>query len=303
MSGCFEGVSWIIKQGLYAHELAEKGRLMEKEKIVALAKARHLEVERSAASVVRLVQRQDLEIEVDLAGSEPRSIGGAVRDLHWDNLEDMAELLRQSLVHARVHDPEHLRSELSVTRVAGKWSPTLEIWLSTGTMTEEVKERTERVVALAMTEVTMSEKDQKPLFEVDLDPETVQAVRDCVAAALETKGGKVIRAQISAYVAGEQVTSVGGRTKSKPDKSDFTVVPVEMRGRLTGFDLAREALFFRPQEGAAIEIHIGKLDLNLVELARLIANKTDALMRLHRTTERRGGHKYAYGKLLQENEV
>lgn len=276
---------------------------MQKEKIVALAKARHLEVEPSAASVVRLVQRQDLEIEVDLAGNEPRSIGGAVRDLHWDNLEDMAELLRQSLAHARVHDPEHLRSELSVTRVAGKWNPTLEIWLSTGTMIREVKEKTARVVELALTEITMPSKDQKALFDVGLDEETVQAVRDCVAAALETKGGRVIRAQISAYVGGEQVTNVGGRTKSKPDKSDFTVVPVEMRGRLTGFDLAREALFFRPHGSAAIEIHIGKLELDLVELARLIANKTDALIRLHRTTEKRGDYKYAYGKLLQENEV
>lgn len=274
---------------------------MEKEKIAALATARNLAVEPSDALVVRLVQRQDLEIEVELAGSEVRSIGGAVRHLHWDNLEDMVGLLRQALTHAGVHDPGDLRSELSVTRVAGRWCPTVEIWLAAGAMDKEVKEKTEKVVALALTEITMPAKDQRALFDVDLDPETVQAVRDCVATELATKGGRVIRAQISAYVAGEQVMSVGGRTRSKPDKSDFTVVFVEMRGRLTGFDLAREALFFRPQGHAAIEIHIGKLDLNLVELARLIANKTDALIRLHRTTEKRGDYKYAYGKLLQEN--
>lgn len=276
---------------------------MEKEKIVALAKARHLEVEPSDASVVRLVQRQDLEIDIEVEDNQPRSIGGGVRHLQWQNLEDLAEVLRQALAHAGVHSPEHLRSDLSVACVAGKWSPVADVWLSTGTMTDDVKEKTARVVELALTEITMPSKDQKALFDAGLDEGTVQAVRDCVTAALETKGGRVIRAQISAYVAGEQVTNVGGRTKSKPDKSDFTVVPVEMRGRLTGFDLAREALFFRPHGSAAIEIHIGKLELDLVELARLISNKTDALIRLHRTTEKRGDYKYAYGKLLQENEV
>jgi hypothetical protein len=285
-----------------AHVLAEKGRLMQREKIVALAKARHLEIEPSSASVVRLVQRQDLEIDIEVEDNQPRSIGGGVRHLQWQNLEDLAEVLRQALAHAGVHSPEHLRSDLSVACVAGKWSPVADVWLSTGAMTDDVKEKTARVVELALAEMTMPSKDQKALFDVGLDEETVQAVRDCVTAALETKGGKVMCAQISAYVAGEQVTSVGGRTRSKPDKSDFTVVPVEMRGRLSGFELGREALFFQPQGGTKIEIHIGKLKVDLVEIARLAETNADVCLRLHRTSDRKGTHQYAYVTLLPGQE-
>ena len=276
---------------------------MEKKKIVEIAEARNLEVESSGASVVRLVQRQDLEISIEVEGNQPRSISGGVRHLQWQNLEDLAEVLRQALAHAGVHSPEHLRSDLSVACVAGKWSPVADVWLSTGTMSEDVKQKTARVVELALTEMTMPSKGQKALFDVGLDEETVQAVRDCVAAALETKGGRVICAQISAYVAGEQVTSVGGRTRSKPDKSDFTVVPVEMRGRLTGFELGCEALFFRSQGGAAIEIHIGKLKIDLVEIARLADIEADVCLRLHRTRDRSGTHQYAYVKLLPGQQV
>lgn len=274
---------------------------MKKEKIVALAKARHLEVSPSEMSVVRLVQRQDLNIDVRVEDNQPKSIGGAIRSLQWQNLDDLAELLRQALLRAGLHNAENLLVELSVACVAGKWSPVADIWLSTGAMTTEVREKTARVVELALTEVSMPAKGQHALFDVGLNPETVQAVKECVATTLATKGGSVLRAPISAYVAGQQVTNVAGRLRSKPDRSNFAAVPVECLGRLTGFETEREILFFRSVEQGSIEINFGKLDLDLVAFAQVIMRREDVGLRLHRTDNNKGHPQYAYGCLLQDH--
>lgn len=277
---------------------------MIKDEIATLAKTQGLHLETlPGLQVLRLVQQQDLPLDVVLKGGSPQFIRGAVDALNWKTLQATAEFVKQVLVRTGTYLPEQLRQRSYLVSNAGKWNPAVEILTNVETLGNDQKERATSLVQVALNGLVGRNKhDQVDTFAM-LDAESAETVRQCVDEARTVHGGKAFGAAIDVDVAGEHVAHVQGRVRSKPDRSNFSAVPVELQGKLTGFETEQEVLFLRSVEQGLITVNFGKLDLNFVDLAQVITRREYVRVRLHRTIDASGNPKYAYGCVLQGNEV
>ncbi len=276
---------------------------MKSEKVDTMALRHTLKVEAHGNSLVRLIQRQDLDIQVVLDKDQPSAIAGPVDAIHWKNLADTAELLRHTLERSGLHEPGQLLPRFFLVRREGKWSPAVEIVSSATSMSEGLLEKTTRLVQFALAQIRSPDRERQLPLDPGLDAQSMQAVEACVASALAMNGGRVIRAEMHVEVAGQEVANLRGRLKAKPDRSDFNAVPVEIHGRLTGFQKTREVLFFSRENEGELQINVGKLKVDLVEIARLADIEADVCLRLHRTIDRSGAYQYAYVTLLPRQDA
>lgn len=278
---------------------------MNSYEVAAIAQSQGLQVELPTGfAVVRLIQQQDLPLDVLVTAGNPHTILGAVDSIECRTLLATSQLLQQVLIKTGTYAPEALRQRIFLVCRNGKWNPAIEIFAPcvAGQQDSGLKEKTVSLVQLALCSLTAGNKERLSPLDLTLDTSSVDAVHSIVEAALASSGGKVFHSEVLVDVGGEPIANLRGRIRSKPDQSDFNPLPLEIQGRLTGFDAAREVLFFRGLNDGAIEINIGKLAIDLVEIARLIVSKTDVWIRLHRTSGRRGEFRYAFVKLLQDQD-
>ena len=95
------------------------------------------------------------------------------------------------------------------------------------------------------------------------------------------------------------VARLEGQFAARPNHSNFSPEPMDLKGKLRGFDVDEEALIFHNEAVGRILIRYGKLDVDLVRVTQLCMNKGGCtVVRVHKTLDRRGNGVYAFIKIV-----
>lgn len=127
-----------------------------------------------------------------------------------------------------------------------------------------------------------------------LQPGDLGRIRAVAEEGLSKMGGRAIRHPLEVTMHKQPLARLEGKFAARPDFSDFHPVPRELSGRLHGFNMHKEALLFDSDDHGEILVSYGKLDVDLIAVARLCKAGGKCALRVHQTTERRGQRLYAF---------
>lgn len=249
--------------------------------------------------LARATESQHLDLNVDWGKGGPKVISGAVDAIKWGALNAIIGVARQSLVLSGRFRAEDLVIASSLVCEGGKWNPVLELTMREGSI--GVSEgQAKAVVGFALAELMAPSQSEVLEFHASLDAPMADALRKGVNEVLQGGGGRVFSNTIRVEVEGGEVARIKGRTKPRPDLSVFTPTVLELDGVFQGFRRSREIIYFEPVGDPEIEVAVGKLDVDLVRIGALAADRVRVRIRLHQTKGRRGVDLFSFVRIVDD---
>lgn len=238
------------------------------------------------------LQSLPLYIEQDPDGKT--WIGGPVHAARWDDIEDLANVAREVLVRTGTFQDTGLGLESALLSTPDGWSPKVSIVTVAEELQEPEHHQVRSLVPVVMDCIVRGEMHHTKRIDSDLSDEQMQVVHKVTTNALSSKGGRVLQAAVDVHVLGESMAKIKGKLGPKPDRSDFSPQPLDLRGVCVGFHVGGEVIFFVDDSKGEVKLAFGRTQVDLLQVARLIKAKQKVEVRAHRTINKSGAEMLAF---------
>lgn len=238
------------------------------------------------------LQSLPLVVEQDPDGTT--WIGGPVHAARWDDIEDLASVAREVLVRTGAFQDTGLGLESALLSTPDGWSPKVSIVTVAEELQEPEHHQVRSLVPVVMDCMVRGEVHHTKRIDSDVSDEQMQVVHTVTTNALSSKGGRVLQAEVDVHVMGESMAKIKGKLGPKPDRSDFSPQPLDLRGVYLGFHVGGEVIFFVDDTRGEVKLGFGRTQVDLLEVTRLIKAKQRVVVRAHRTINKSGAEMLAF---------
>lgn len=249
--------------------------------------------------LLELVQQQEHQVEVKMAGEEVERLHGSVDEVQWTDLKLACSAVCNALARAGVTDTSEVLTDIWFVRMARGWSPAIELWWTRPDVEDEAVQFAVDIAQEAL--LGLFQDPQHPngdLFGAKLPEETRRAVSTVVHEMLATAGGRRIQNPVEVHAPDMAPRVFSGKLAPKPSKASFEPVPVQLTGHVRGFlnDHAKRLIYFHSRDGEAVEIafdpNLLGQSLDLVSLAQWNVLGQPCLVQAHQTVSASGARQF-----------
>ena len=238
------------------------------------------------------LQSLPLVVEQDPDGTT--WIGGPVHAARWDDIDDLANVAREVLVRTGTFQDTGLCLESALLSTQDGWIPKVSIVTVAEELQEPEHHLVRSLVPVVMDCLVRGEVHHVKRIDSDLTEEQMQVVHTVTTNSLSSKGGRVLQAAVDVHVLGESMAKIKGKLGPKPDRSDFSPQPLDLRGVCVGFHVGGEVIFFVDDTRGEVKLGFGRTQLDLLQLARLVKDRQKVDVRAHRTINKSGAEMLAF---------
>lgn len=221
-------------------------------------------------------------------------MGGPVHAARWDDIEDLANVAREVLVRTGTFQDTGLGLESALLSTQDGWSPKVSIVTVAEELQEPEHHQVRSLVPVVMDCIVRGEMHHTKRIDSDLSDEQMQVVHTVTTNALSSKGGRVLQAAVDVHVLGESMATIKGKLGPKPDRSDFSPQPLDLRGVCVGFHVGGEVIFFVDDTRGEVKLGFGRTQVDLLQVARLVKDRQKVDVRAHRTINKSGAEMLAF---------
>ena len=246
--------------------------------------------------LVSVSQHQGHCLKVEVDEQRVASLRGPVDQVRWVELEFTLQMIKDAVIRVELVQAASLVIEALIVQNGPGWNPVMELRLLDA---DEVDLPRFEATALAVLQGVVHGVSGTDDAVAMLPQQDLIQVRDVAKEGLNRMGGRKLLQPLEVLVDQLPVARLEGQFAARPNHSNFSPEPMDLKGKLRGFDVDEEALIFHNEAVGRILIRYGKLDVDLVRVTQLCMNKGGCtVVRVHKTLDRRGNGVYAFIKIV-----
>ncbi len=245
--------------------------------------------------LVSVSQHQGHCLKVEVDEQRVASLRGPVDQVRWVELEFTLQMIKDAVIRVELVQAASLVIEALIVQNGPGWNPVMELRLLDA---DEVDLPRIQATALAVLQAVVYGDSGIDDVMATLPQQDLVQVRDVAKVGLNRMGGRKLFQPLEVSVDQQPVARLAGQFAARPNYSNFNPEPMDLKGRLRGFDVDEEALIFQGESVGRILIRYGKQEIDLVGVAQLCMNKGGCTARVHKTLDRRGDGVYALVKIV-----
>lgn len=255
---------------------------------------------RSQTVLARICQNQAVSIDVVSRGGEPVLIEGPMDQFKWDEIMDIAGLTVDSIGLLDDYSGQKVSMHQKIEHIDGVWNPVVELRVADFLQTDI--DVVQSVCEVAAHKLMPHMEDVHDMLLPDLGDSVNHKVDELVTGFLERRGGRKISDEIQLAVGDRIICKIQGKTKAKPNKSNFTPVCEILEGKFTGFDAEARVFYFRQQVGGKLSIAYDPGDLDVMDIAAYQKSGREYRVAANKTVQKNGNPLYAYLRIHADDD-
>lgn len=228
-----------------------------------------------------------------------KQIRGAVAEFQWDDIERLARVGREALARIGGCAEDDLYTVKYIESIGDYWNPKTSIVATSDESFNTVLPFAGSVITALIDCMFSSDAVKTKHIDLEMDNEKYAVVDTIASNVLTTCGGRSLSAGVNVVVAEESVAKISGKYSPRPDCSDFTVVPVDLKGVIVGFNVSSEVLFFQDEDRGQMRLAFGRVQVDLQKMTQRIETRQHIKIRTHRTLNKSGAELFAYVSLME----
>lgn len=250
--------------------------------------------------LARICQNQAVSIDVVSKGGSPVLIEGPIDKFKWDEIMEIAGLTVNSIGLLEGFSAQKVSMHQKIECSNGVWNPVVE--LRSQDFVETDVDVVQSICELTIHKLMPRVEDVQDMLLPDLGSPIGDKIDELATMFLERRGGRVISDEIQLAVGDRIVCKIQGKTKAKPNKSNFTPVSEILEGRFTGFDAEDREFYFRQSVGGKLHIVYDSTDLDVMDIADFQKSGKEYKVVVKKTVQKNGNPLYTYFQIQYEDD-